>query len=68
MEGGDIFAPSLVGLPLSTATAIRDIYNESYGTDSNKFPFDKDLANNPTETNKRLGVIKNSINETVGNE
>ena len=66
MEGGDIFAPSLVGLPLSTATAIRDIYNESYGTDSNKFPFDKDLANNPTETNKRLGVIKDQLMKQLG--
>ena len=66
MEGGDIFAPSLVGLPLSTATAIRDIYNDAYGTPANKFPFDKDLANNPTETNKRLGVIKNSLMNQLG--
>ena len=66
MEGGDIFAPSLVGLPLSTATTIRDIYNESYGTPSNKYPFDKDLVNNPTETNKRLGVIKDQLMKQLG--
>ena len=66
MEGGDIFAPSLVGLPISTATAIRDTYNQAYGTDENPFPFDKDLATNPKETNKRLAKIKNSLMKQVG--
>ena len=66
MEGADIFAPSLVGLPLSVATAARDTYNDTYKTDSNKFPFDKDLANHPAQTNERLGLIVEQIQEKLG--
>lgn len=66
MEGADIFAPSLVGLPLSVATAARDTYNDTYATDSNKFPFDKDLANHPAQTNERLGLIVEQIQEKLG--
>ena len=66
MEGGGIFAPSLIGMPLDLAIMIRDIYNDVYKTPKRKFPFDGDLVTDPKGTNSRLMKIKKDLFTHLG--
>ena len=66
MEGGGIFAPSLIGMPLDIAIMIRDIYNDVYKSPKRKFPFDGDLVTDPKGTNFRLGKIKKDLFAYLG--
>ena len=66
MEGAGIFAPSLIGLPLDVAIMARDVYNDTYGTPENRFPFESHLASDPKGTNARMAKIVTMVKKQMG--
>lgn len=52
-------------LAIDLGIIARDVYNEAYGTESNKFPFDSDLTTNPELATQRKNEIMSTLKETV---
>ena len=66
LEAGGMFLPSLAGAPLDAAIMARETYNEMYGTDKDKFPFEKDRINDPDLANARMSELKDMALDAIG--
>jgi len=58
-------AGTAIAIAGQTAMMGRDVYNEVYGDEKNKFPFDDDLKNDPAMVGQRMLDIKDMLQEEI---